>query len=185
MRGSIYAMGLGMRAFFGATLVAALVMATPAIADSGPRVYESAHDDEITEGEITIDLAPDQAYAIASDYQKWTAIFPEIVRVTVTQQVGVDARVSLDYKDHRNNLHFHNDPKAHRVWFENTHSRADMWAELVFYPGATPNSSRVHARIYADVPGAAGVFVSERTLRHARTDRLRSDLGNVSRYFAR
>ena len=170
-------------AFATAAIVAVL---TPlrASADT-PRVYESPHADEITEGEIVIALAPDAAYAVAADYQNWTAMFPEILRVTVTQQHGVDARVSLDYKDHRNNLHFHNDPTARRVWFENTHSRADMWAELVFAPGATPDTSRVHARIYADVPGAAGVFVSERTLRHARTERLRGDLTNLSRYFGK
>lgn len=172
--------------FLPVAAVAAIVVGGPRVAAAEPaiRIYESPTLSEVTEGETTIEANPDDAYATASDYTRWTTIFPDIRKVTVSQQVGVDARVSLDYSDHRNNLHFHNDPRQRRVWFENLHSRADMWADLTFSPGTRPGTTRVHARVYADVHGVAGVFVSEGKLRRARTERIQGDLTQLRTYFA-
>jgi hypothetical protein len=169
-----------------ALLLTAVILAAPAAAHADPaiRIYESSKLSEVTEGETTVAGSPDEAYATVSDFGRWTTMFPDIRRVTVTRQNGVDAMVSLDYSDHRNNLHFHNDPAHRRVWFENTHSRADLWADLTFLPGPGANTTTVHARVYADVTGAAGLFVSESRLRHGRTDRIQGDLAKLRIYFA-
>src|SRR3954466_5764067 len=108
---------------------AAALVAVPVVAAADPaiRIYESPKYDEVTEGETVVEGNPDVAFATVSDYGRWTTMFPDIRKVTVTKQNGVDAMVSLDYPEHRNNLHFHNDPAHRRIWFENTHSRADMW----------------------------------------------------------
>jgi hypothetical protein len=175
---------VSLAAVVASVVTLAAVAPRSASADSGIRIYESPKYDEVTEGETVIEGNPDTAYATASDYSKWTAMFPDIRKVTVTQQHGVDALVSLDYADHRNNLHFHNDPAHRRVWFENTHSTADMWADLTFGPGPRPGTTAVHARVYADVTGAAGLFVTESKLRHGRTDRIAGDLTKIKIYFA-
>ena len=177
---------------FAAVVVTATALSAfaPALASADPaipaiRVYESPRFSEVTEGETTIAASPDDAYAIASNFSRWTQMFPDIRKVTVTQQVGRDdSLVSLDYADHRNNLHFHNQPAKRMVWFENTHSTAEMWASLVFTPGPTPGTSTVHARVYADVTGAAGLFVSEGKLRRGRVERITGDLTKLRTYFA-
>ena len=161
-----------------------VVVPTVAAADPAIRIYESPKLSEVSEGDTVVAGNPDDAYAAISDYGRWTTMFPDIRQVIVTRQNGVDAMVSLVYSDHRNNLHFHNDPAHRRMWFENTHSRADMWADLTFTPGPNANTTTVHARVYADVPGVAGVFVSESKLRHGRTDRIQSDLSKLRVYFA-
>lgn len=154
-------------------------------ADPAIRVYESPKGGEITEGETTLEVDPDVGYRTLANYQGWVSVFPDLRRVTITQQSGVDARVSLDYADkHRNNIHFHNDPVARKIWFENLYSRADMWAELVFLPGDRPGTTKVHARVYADVKGLASMFVTESKLRRGRTDRIRGDLTHLQKYFA-
>jgi hypothetical protein len=149
------------------------------------RVYESPSDDAITEGETIISADPDVAYHAAVDYPRWSAIFPDIRHVAVTQQQGVDARVTFIYADdHRDNVHFHNVPAARKLWFEDTGGRAEVWAEIVFSPGAVPGTTRVHSRVYADVHGFTGLFVSNGRLRRARTERVRGDLTHLRAYFA-
>ena len=168
-----------------AVFVVACASGRVALADPTIHVFESPKGGEITEGETQLDTDPETGYRAVVDYQLWTAMFPDIRKVTITQQQDADARVSLDYADkHRNNLHFHNDPTTHRIWFENLYSRAEMWAELVFSPGDRPGTTKVHARVHADVKGLASMFVTESKLRRGRTDRIRGDLTHLQQYFA-
>ena len=81
-------------------------------------------------------------------------------------------------------MHFHNVPAAHKVWFEDTGGRAEVWADIVFTPGTEPGTSRVHSRVYADVHGFTGLFVSDSKLRRLRTERVRGDLTHLRAYFA-
>ena len=158
-------------------------VASPPVPDV--RVYESSSDGAITEGDTTIATDPDVAYHAAVDYPRWTAMFPEIRRVEVTQQHGDDARVTFIHTDdHRDNVHFHNAPATRKVWFEDTGGRAEVWAEIVFTPGPQPGTTHVHSRVYADVHGFTGLFVSNGRLRHLRTERVRGDLMNLRAYFA-
>ncbi len=103
----------------------------------------------------------------------------------MTKQQGNEALVTFVYSDdHRDNVHFHNEPGQHKLWFEDTGGRAEVWAEIVFYPGIIPGTSRVHSRVYADVHGFTGLFVSNGKLRDLRSKRVRGDLTQLRAYFA-
>jgi len=55
------------------------------LGDRGPsnlRVYES-QDSSITEGETTLDVVPEVAYAAVADYARWASIFPDIYAVKI------------------------------------------------------------------------------------------------------
>jgi hypothetical protein len=71
------------------------------------------------------------------------------------------------------------------VWFEDTGGRAEVWAEIAFLPGDLAGTTRVHARLFADVHGVASLFVSDAKLRGLRHDRIRQDLANLHTYFSR
>ncbi len=169
--------------------VSLLLACTSAAATASPpeiRVYESREHRQVTEGETTLAVDPDTAYAAAIDYPRWTTMFPNIQQVIVTRQVGVDARVTFVHNDgKRDNLHFRNQPAARMVWFEDTGGRAEVWAEITFLPGDLPGTTRVHSRIYADVRGIASLVVSDRKLRKLREQRVREDLSHLRTYFAR
>jgi hypothetical protein len=155
--------------------------AAPAI-----RVWDSPDDAQITEGETTLDVEPDVAYAAAIDYSHWTSMFPDIVKVAITKQQGDDARVTFVHKDgNKDNVHFHNTPQARMVWFEDTGGRAEVWAEIVFVPGDSPGTTRVRSRLFADVHGLASVVVSGTKVRMLRQQRVASDLSNLHAYFAK
>ena len=149
-------------------VILALVLGCTGTAKAAPpeiHVYESATDDAITEGETIIATDPDTALKAGLDYPRWAAMFPDIRQVIVTEQHGDEALVTFVYTDdHRDNVHFHTAPAQHKVWFEDTHGRADVWAEIVFYPGMIGGTTRVHSRVYADVHGVTGLFVSDSKL---------------------
>jgi hypothetical protein len=149
------------------------------------RVWESHENSSITEGETTLAVDPDTAYAAAIDYPRWSAMFPDIAEVAVTKQQGVDARVTLVHRaGNRDNVHFHNQPQARMVWFEDTGGHAEVWAEIVFAPGERPGTTRVHSRLFADVHGIASLVMSNSKLRSLRQQRIASDLSNLHSYFA-
>lgn len=149
------------------------------------RVWESHDSSSITEGETTLDVDPDTAYAAASDYPLWSSMFPDIVQVDVTRQQGVDARVTLVHRaGNRDNVHFHNQPQARMIWFEDTGGHAEVWAEIVFAPGDRIGTTRVHSRLFADVHGIASLVMTDRKLRSLRDERIASDLSHLHSYFA-
>ena len=169
---------LALALVFGAT--------TASAAPSDVRVYESQEDEAITQGETTLLVDPDAAYAAATDYKRWAEMFPDIKQVYVTRLIGTDARVTFVHADgNRDNLHFHNQPGARMVWFEDTGGRAEVWAEIVFIPGDTPGTTRVRSRLYVDVHGLASLVVSDGKLRGIRQKRVRDDLSNLRSYFER
>lgn len=170
-----------------AGIPALLVMLVAHAAAAGPiRVYQSPTNAAITEGETTLDVDADTAYAAATDYTRWTQMFPDIAGVSITRRAGDDARVTFVHRDgNKDNVHFHNTPQAGLVWFEDTGGRATVWAEIVFIPGDRPGTTRVHTRLYADVHGLASIVVSDRQVRTMRERRVASDLANLRAYFAR
>jgi hypothetical protein len=170
------------------TLAVAVVLGgSPAAA--GPseiHVYESHDDSSITEGDTVIAADADEAYRATADYARWSSMFPDIRDVMITQQRGSDARVTFVHTGgNRDNLHFRNQPAARMVWFEDTGGRAEVWAEIVFLPAATPGMTVLHARLYADVHGVASLFVSDGKLRGLRQERVRDYLVKLRAYFAR
>lgn len=170
-----------------AGIPAALVLLVATAASAGPvRVYQSRENSAITEGETTLDVDADTAYAAAIDYARWTQMFPDIAAVNITKRAGDDARVTFVHRDgNQDNVHFHNTPQAGLVWFEDTGGRATVWAEIVFVPGDRPGTTRVHTRLYVDVHGLASIVVSDREVRAMRERRVASDLANLRAYFTR
>jgi carbon monoxide dehydrogenase subunit G len=157
--------------------------------EAGPpeiRVFESQDDSSVTQGETTVTVDPNAAYEAVTDYARWSTIFPDIHHVIVTSRQGEDARVTLVHLNgDRDNVHFHNQPAARLVWFEDTGGRAEVWAEIVFLPGDQHGTTRVRSRLYADVHGLASLFVSDAKLRGMRQQRIRDDLTRLRLYFAR
>lgn len=160
--------------------------ANSAVTGAAIRIFQSPDNEAITEGETILAADPDTVYRTVTDYARWPAIFPDIRRVIITRQNGVDARVTFIHAaGNRDNVHFHNQPAARMVWFEDTGGRAEVWAEIVFVPGDRPGTTRAHSRLYVDVHGFASLFVSDRKLRTIRERRVREELMQLRAYFAR
>jgi hypothetical protein len=173
-----------MRRLFALTLVAGCA-GVPHVAPSGVHVWESRDDRMTTEGETRLDVDPATAYAAATDYARWTDMFPDITRVEVTQRDGDDARVTLVHRaGNRDNVHFHNRPASRTVWFEDTGGTAVVWVEIAFAPGDAAGTTRVQSRLFADVHGLASLFVTNAHLRSLREQRVADDLDHLRSYFA-
>ncbi len=169
-----------------AVVLAVLVAAARASSAGGDvHVFQSTTDHAITEGETTIEGDPAAVYAVVIDYSKWASIFPDVAKVQITSQHGCDARVTLVKPDgNKDNLHFHNQPQARMVYFEDTGNKhAEVWAEIVFAPGESAGTTRVHVRLYADVHGIASVVVSDSDVRHQREVKVQSQLAAFRDYF--
>lgn len=170
-------------------LVLATFLAATATASASPdvRIYQSASDPSTTEGDTIVDGDPATIYAIVLDYARWTEVFPDVAKVIVTAQHGVDAKVTLVKPDgNRDNLIFHNQPQARLVYFEDTgNAHAEVWGEIVFAPGDQPGTTRVHTRLHAHVHGVATLVVSDSEVRKMREQKLERDLAHIRRYFRR
>ena len=148
-----------------------------------------ASDPAVTEGDVIIDGDPAANFALVQDYRKWTEIMPDVAKVEIAEQKGVDARVTLvSPGGHRDNLHFHNTPQANLIFFEDTGNggRADVWAEIVFIPQAGPTAqpqTRVHIKLYAKVHGVATLVVSESDVREKREHQIAGELTHIRDYF--
>ncbi len=161
------------------------VAAPVADSPSGMSVYQSAEDHAVTEGDLVIDGDPGELYNHVLDYSRWTDIFPDVAKVVVTQKEGVDARVTLIAPDgHRDNLHFHNQPAARMVWFEDTGGRATVWAEIMFVPGPSSGTTRIHTRLFAQVNGLVSLVVPDGNVRKMRETRIQRQLVHMREYFA-
>jgi hypothetical protein len=170
-------------------IVIALVLlgglAAASAAPSAISVYESRQSSAMTEGDATIATDPDTAFATATDYAHWSRIFPGVRRAVVTQRKGNDARVTFLHSDGTtDHLHFIAVPRAHKVWFEQTGGKAEVRAEIVFAPGKRHGTTHVHSRLFAQVPGLAGAFVSSSDVRALRQQQVHDDLVQLQAYFA-
>jgi uncharacterized membrane protein len=171
------------------SLLILALLGTSAVAGTPPGVtLVASPDPAMTVGEVVIDGDPADVFAAACDYSKWTEIMPDVAKVEISEQHGVDARVTLvSPTGHRDNLKFHNQPMARMIYFEDTGNggRADVWAEIVFAPATEPTNTRVHIRLYAKVHGVATLVVSERTVREQREAKIVADLSHIREYFRR
>ena len=149
-------------------------------------VRESPTESDITEGETTLDCAPETAYAAVANYLLWPQIFTNIATAQVTKHQGEDARVTFVKPDgNRDNLHFHNRPATRTVWFEDTGGSAEVWAEITFVPGDDPGTARVQTRLFADLHGFSSLFVADSKVREMRQQRVSDVLRDLRTYFAR
>jgi len=172
------------------SLVLSLVLAASATAAAAPAGVTITQDSDpaMTIGEVVIDGDPGEVFAQVCDYRKWNEIMPDVAKVEITDQKGADAHVTLvSPTGHRDNLHFHNQPQARMIYFEDTgnHGRADVWAEIVFAPGEVTGQTRVHIRLYAKVHGVATLVIHEGTVRDQRERKIAADLVHIRDYFRR
>ena len=168
-------------------ILAVAAWAATAHASPGVTVYQSPTNPAITEGETVVDGDPASIYQVVLDYPRWVEVFPDIAKVIVKSQHGVEALVTLVHPDgNRDNLRFKNQPAARMVYFEDTGNKhAEVWGEIVFVPGDQPGTTRVHTRLYADVHGLATLVVSDRDVRRMRDTKIARDLEHVRMYFHR
>jgi hypothetical protein len=163
------------------------LLALPASAAPDVRVYATPGNAAMTEGETIVEGDPAAIYAVVLDYARWTQVFPDVAKVVITQQHGVDARVTLVKADgNKDNLKFHATPQARMLYFEDTgNAHAEVWGEIVCAPGDQPGTTRVHTRLYADVKGIASVIVSSDGVRAQREQKIERDLVSIRSYFRR
>jgi carbon monoxide dehydrogenase subunit G len=137
-----------------------------------------------TEGEVTVAGEPADVYAAVTDYQKWTVIFPNLASLTVKSGDAIAATVeTVSTKGKHHTLVFKNDPRARVIRFEERGGRAEVKAEISFRAGARKGETIVHARLYADVHGAASLFVSDAKIRGKREKKVMGDLARLYAYF--
>jgi hypothetical protein len=140
----------------------------------------------VTDGRVVLRVAPKDAYALLRDYANWPAVFPDVLRVSVTSEHGEDALVTMiGPNDHHDNLHFHNRPEANTIWFEDTGGVAQVELEIALEPGPLPGTTLAHGRIHADVNGLASLVTSDAKVRNMSAAKLVSDLGAMRSYFAK
>ena len=138
-----------------------------------PSIYESHDLADTTEGDLDIQVAPDDAYRAATDYAHWPSLFPDMRKAIVTRGDPSEARVTFVYDDGTSDhIHFHNRPVTRTLWFEEHEHHVDAWAEITFLPTATPGATHVHARLHAAVHGWASMFASGDDVRAKRQQRL-------------
>ena len=88
------------------------------------KVWQNKDSPAITEGETMLAGDPAALYTTCLDYTKWNVIFPDVAKVIVTKQHGVEANVTLVTPEgHRDNLHVRNQPEQ-KVQHQLTHVRA-------------------------------------------------------------
>jgi len=159
----------------------------PVVPVAGVRLWEVG--DHTTEGDVVIGVAPAEAYAVLGVYARWTAVFTDVARVEdqgpAGDVPGEEKVLLVTRSGQNNNLRFKNDAEKRVVRFRDTGGAGDVWAEIAFEPGPRGASTRVHARLHADVHGLASLFVTDGKLREERQRKLSSDLGNIERYFQR
>ena len=176
-----------MRSVCFALVLAAAATAVAAADSPGVKIYQP-RDQAMTEGDTTVEGEPTDIFTTCLDYAKWTDIFPDVAKVIITSQHGVDAKVTLvSPTGHRDNLHFHNQPAARLIYFEDTgnNGRAEVWAEIVFVPGEQAHTTRVHIKLYAEVKGIATLVVSDSSVRKQRETKIERDLAHIRSYFHR
>jgi hypothetical protein len=167
------------------SLLVLVLLAGSASADP-VKVWQNKDSPAITEGETTLAGDPASLYATCLDYTKWNVIFPDVAKVIVTKQHGVEANVTLVTREgHRDNLHVRNQPAARMIYFEDTgNGHADVWAEIMFLPGDAEHTTKLHIRLFADVKGVASLVVSDTTVREQREQKVQRQLSHVRAYFA-
>jgi uncharacterized membrane protein len=169
------------------SLAAMLAMSCAAAADdvvSSPAVKIWNPGGAVTEGEVTVPGTPAEIYAAVTDYARWPAIFSNLRTSTVKSGDAVAATVeTVSTKGKRHTLVFKNDPLALVVRFEERGGRAEARAEITFRSARRAGFTVVRARLYADVHGAAGLFVRDSTIRSKREHKVMGDLSRLHAYF--
>ncbi len=161
--------------------------ASPAGADGVVLTQKGDH--HTTEGEVTVDATPDQVYAFATDYAHWEQQYSDAHDVKVEPGATREhARVWFDSRaiGHRVLVELDNVP-GRTIRFRGIKGPPGGVAhgEYRFEPVDGGKRTRIVADLYLDIQGPVGWFVSDARTRKIREAKLRADLADTVRYFAR
>lgn len=142
-----------------------------------------------SEAEIVVDATPAEIYALATNYERWREVFSDIKSVRI---VGGDdrtnAKVQFDSRalEHEVTVQFDNVPnQALRFRGIKGPPGGRARGEYLLEPIDGGARTRIHAKLYMDVVGVAGVFVRDATLRRMRQAKLTRDLRDIEQWASR
>jgi uncharacterized membrane protein len=148
--------------------VVALALAAKASAEP---IEISQKPDHVTEAVAIVNAPPSEVYILATDYRRWSSVFSDVASVKV--EAGDRQRTRLRVKSRTFG-------QTLTLVFENVADRAIRFRSIEGPPGVRARGeyllvpinggtrTQVTARLYLDVVGAAGLFVSDRRLRSLR-----------------
>jgi uncharacterized membrane protein len=161
-----------------------LAIATVAArADSAATIKEESQ--TVTQGSIVIDAPASDVYALLTDYANWKRYLTDIATVKVKSGGGRDAVVEMKSRALEHTVTVKFDNTANKlVTFKLVDGPpgARAWGEYTLVPIGGGNQTRIDARLYMDVVGAAGIFVTDRRIRKMRQAKLRADLEDLARW---
>jgi hypothetical protein len=169
------------------TMVSYLALAAVAFAsDARDHLLLTEKPGHATEGIVVVDASPSEVYALVTDYASWPSIFRDVSSV---EQLGGGRReASVRFTSRAIG-------RTVTVKFDNVADRLIRFHGTKGPPGGvssgsyqlTPidNGTRtlVHARLYMNVTGVPGMFISDAKIRSMRQTKLRSDMNDVIRRF--
>jgi uncharacterized membrane protein len=141
-----------------------------------------------TEATVDVDAPPAVVYALVTDYARWPQLLGDVRSVKVERGGPRDARVKFrsEILDHTVTVLFDNDPDR-SIKFIGVEGPPGGRARgsYLLEPIDGGRRTRVHASLFLDVVGPAGVFVTDSKLRRMREAKLRADLTDVAAAAAR
>ena len=165
--------------------VAAVAFAAQTSADP---IEMSEQPHHVTTATITVDAPPAQIYALATDYARWPAILGDVRSVKVERGGRDDARVRFRSRALQHEVVVQFDNLAdHELRFRGVEGPPGGRASGTYFlePVDGGRRTRIVASLYLEVVGLPGWFVSDSKLRGMREAKLRADLTDVARAFAR
>lgn len=165
-----------------------LLLAAPSSASApGVRVFASKRADT-TEGSVVVEATPAEIYAAATEYARWERLFSDVKDVKVLSGARKDALVRFSSRalDLTVSVRFSNlDARAVRFVLVDGPPGGRCHGEFVLTPLDDGTRTRVSAKLSSYVVGPLSVFVSKNTLREQREAKLRADLKDLARRFAK
>lgn len=167
-----------------AVLVTLTIASAAHAAPHGISVFESPNRSATTEGDALLATDPDTAFRVATDYARWAHIFPTVRSAVIDKRTQDAVEVTFAYRDGTSeHVRFRARPATRTITFVQLGGDADVSAEIAFAGGEVAGTTRVHSRLYADVHGVAGWFVSSSDVRARRQQQVRDDLAHLQAYF--
>lgn len=167
-------------------LVAGLVTIAVAGDARGDQLVLTEKPGHVTEAVITLDASPSEIFALVTEYANWKSILSDVTSVQVKSGGRRDAKVR-----------FHSKALGHTVTvaFDNVTDRLVRFRGIDGPPGGRASGSfeltpidggrrtRVVGRLYMDVVGVPGVFISDSKIKSMRVTKLRTDMTDVMKAF--